>query len=71
MTTTVFLAVLFAALLHATWNAIVKGGADKHAAMAAVVIGHVPLALLLLPFAPVPAAEGLPWLVAGVALHLG
>ena len=71
MTTTVFLAVLLAALLHAVWNAIVKGGADKHAAMAAVVIGHVPLALLLLPFAPVPAAEGLPWLVAGVALHLG
>ena len=71
MSTSVFLAVLLAALLHATWNALVKGGADKHAAMAAVVIGHVPLALAAFPFVPLPAVEGLPWLLAGIALHLG
>ena len=71
MSTAVFLAVLLAALLHATWNAIVKVGADKHASMAAVVLGHVPIALAVLPFAPAPAAEALPWLFAGVALHLG
>ena len=71
MSTAVFLAVLLAALLHAGWNALVKVGADKHASMAAVVLGHVPLALLVLPFVPAPAAESLPWLVAGVALHLG
>ena len=66
-----FTAVLFAAFLHALWNALVKGGADKHLTMAAVVLGHVPIALLALPFAPAPAAASLPWLVAGVALHLG
>ena len=63
--------MLLAALLHASWNALVKIGADKHASMAAVVLGHVPVALLALPFVPTPAVDALPWLAAGVALHLG
>ena len=67
----VFAAVLLAALLHATWNALLKGGADKDVSMAAIVIGHVPLAILALPLVPLPAIEALPWLVAGVLLHLG
>jgi drug/metabolite transporter (DMT)-like permease len=71
LSATVFLAVLLAALLHATWNALVKGGGDKHASMAVVVIGHLPVALVLLPFVPVPEAAGLRWLFAGIALHLG
>ncbi|WP_299024806.1 EamA family transporter [uncultured Sulfitobacter sp.] len=68
---TVFLAVLCAACLHAGWNALVKSGADKHIAMTGVVIGHVPIACLVLPFVPLPDAQSVPWLVAGVALHLG
>jgi drug/metabolite transporter (DMT)-like permease len=71
VTTTVFVAVILAAALHAAWNALVKGGADKELAMAAVVFGHVPPALLVLPFVPVPAAESLPYLAAGLALHTG
>ena len=71
MTPTVFLAVLLAAALHATWNALVKGGEDKHASMTAVVIGHAPLALLGIAAAPLPAAGGLSWLAVGIALHLG
>ena len=67
----VFAAVLLAALLHASWNALLKGGADKDVSMAAIVIGHVPLALLAVPFAPIPPVETLPWLAAGIALHLG
>ena len=68
---TVFFAVLLAALLHATWNALVKGGGDKHASMAVVVIGHLPIALVVLPFVPLPDAAALQWLFAGIALHLG
>ncbi len=68
---TVFFAVLLAALLHATWNALVKGGGDKHASMAVVVIGHLPIALVVLPFVPMPDAAALRWLFAGIALHLG
>jgi len=71
MTLTVFLAVILAAALHATWNALVKGGADKHLTMAGVVIGHMPLALLVMAIEPFPAAESWPYLVAGILLHFG
>jgi len=71
MTPIVFGAVIVAALLHATWNAIVKGGLDKHVAMGAVVLGHVPFALLALPFAPAPTVASLPYLAGGIVLHLG
>ena len=71
MTTTVFLAVLLAALLHAGWNAMVKGGADKRVAMAAVVIGQGLFAVPVLPFVPAPDPESYGWLAAGVALHIG
>ncbi|CTQ51347.1 DMT family transporter [Jannaschia donghaensis] len=71
MTTPVFLAVLLAALLHAVWNALVKGGSDKHAAMTGVVLGHLPIVLIVLPFVPLPDAAALTWLLAGIALHLG
>ncbi len=71
MTTTVFFAVLTAAFLHAAWNAMVKGGADKRVTMAAVMLGHVPPAALALLFVPTPSIESLPWVIAGIIAHLG
>lgn len=71
MSTTVFLAVIGAALLHASWNALVKGGADKTLGISAVIIGHVPFALICIPFVPSPAPESYPYLFAGMALHTG
>ncbi len=71
MTTTVFLAVLFAAVLHATWNAVVKSGRDKTLSMAAIVLGHAPFALVVLPFVPMPAPESWPLILVSTALHLG
>lgn len=71
MSTLVFAAVLFAAALHAVWNAIVKGGTDKRLNMAAVMLGHFPPAILgLLIFAP-PAAESYPYIIASSAVHFG
>lgn len=71
MTSTVFIVVIAAALLHASWNALLKGGADKFAGMAGVMLGQGPLALLAVLFMPLPAAESLPFLIAGIALHVG
>ncbi|MEO9902863.1 DMT family transporter [Nisaea sp.] len=71
MSTTVFIAVIGAAVLHAAWNALVKNGADKLMAMTAVVLGHLPFALAALPFVPLPDAEALPYLLAGIGLHVG
>jgi drug/metabolite transporter (DMT)-like permease len=69
--THVLLIVLFAALLHATWNALVKGAPDKVISMTAVVLGHVPFALLALPFVPLPDAASFPYIAGGAALHVG
>ncbi|MCZ4352212.1 DMT family transporter [Roseovarius aestuarii] len=71
MSALVFVAVLGAALLHAAWNALVKGGADKTMSMGAVVLGHVPVAVLVVLMVPLPAVESLPYLAAGVLLHFG
>ena len=71
MSLSVFLAVILAALLHATWNALAKSGSDKHRSMTAVVLGHTLLALVLLPLVPLPTVASLPYLAAGVLLHVG
>ncbi len=71
MNSDVFAVVLAAAALHALWNAAVRGGADKRLAMCAVVLGHVPLAVLALVIVEWPARASLPWLVASVVLHTG
>ena len=69
MSLTVFVAVIGAALLHAAWNAVVKGGEDKRLGIGSVVMGHVPIALICVPFVPLPAAESLPYLFAGMVIH--
>ncbi len=69
MSTIVFIAVIGAALLHATWNALLKGGADKYVGMAAVVLGHVPFALVALIYVPAPDPQSFGYLAAGVLLH--
>ena len=71
MSFTVFVAVITAALLHASWNALVKGGADKRLNMAGVVIGHLTIAGPLLFFVPAPDPASYPYLVAGTILHFG
>jgi drug/metabolite transporter (DMT)-like permease len=71
MSSTVFIAVIGAAVLHAAWNALLKGGRDKKMSMGAIVLGHIPLAVILLPFMPMPTLESLPYLAAGIVLHAG
>ena len=67
----VFLMVIGAALLHACWNALVKGGSDKTLGIAAVVVGQAIFALLVIPFVPLPAWECWPWFLASIVLHIG
>ena len=71
MSTTVFIAVIAAAALHAVWNAFAKGGHDKHLSMTAVVLGHTPIALAILAIVPMPAPESWPYLLGGIVLHTG
>ena len=71
MTAPVFFAVLFAAVLHASWNAVVKLGLDRFAAMLVMALMQSGIALLLTPFFAPPAAAAWPWLLLGSALHTG
>ena len=70
MTTGVFLAVLAAALLHATWNALVKTGANKQTAVMILTTGQGMLSALALVWWPLPEAEVWPWLIASGVVHM-
>jgi drug/metabolite transporter (DMT)-like permease len=67
----VFLAVLFAALCHAGWNALIKVGLDPLSTTTLIGIGSGAVALLFLPFVGMPALACWPWLIASVIIHLG
>ncbi|MDE1992574.1 MAG: EamA family transporter [Rhizobiaceae bacterium] len=54
--------VLFGALLHATWNAIIKAGTDKSLDAALVAAGGAVTALPFLAFLPLPAAAAWPFI---------
>jgi drug/metabolite transporter (DMT)-like permease len=62
-------AVLLAAVLHASWNAMLKGGRDRLVMMVLLDLTAMALSLLLLPLAgrPAPASWGL--LALSVSLH--
>jgi len=64
------LAVLGAAVLHATWNALLKASADKTLATIGQALARGIIALLLIPFASAPAPESWPWIVASVVVHI-
>jgi drug/metabolite transporter (DMT)-like permease len=66
----VFLLVLFAALLHASWNAIIKSSANTLLDTVALTIAASLLSCVILPFVPLPAPASWPWLAASVALHV-
>lgn len=71
MSSTLLAVILFAALLHAGWNAILKFENDKMAGALAVSIGSAPPAIACLVYAGLPPVETW-WLVAGSAvLHTG
>ena len=44
----IFLAIIFAAFLHAIWNGMVKKQDDKYVALTAIVLGHVPISLVVI-----------------------
>ena len=70
MTLSVFCILLFAALLHASWNAIVKAGTDKLYSAISVSGSATLIALVLLPFSPQPSVASWPFLVVSCALQV-
>ena len=71
MDTTVFFVILLATIMHAIWNAMVKHHPDKVIAVLAIVLGHIPLALICILYFPLPGREVLPYIIASVLAHQG
>lgn len=67
----VVLAVLFGALLHAGWNALIKSGRDKQLDTALVHSIGFFAALPALLWTGLPAAASWPYMLASTTLHLG
>lgn len=69
MSITVILLVLFGALLHATWNALIKAGTDKALDASLISAGGAISALPFLPLLPFPNTEALPYIAASAVLQ--
>lgn len=63
--------VLLAALLHASWNALVRGGGDRLIVLAGVNFTGVLVGGSLAFFVPPPSAAVWPYLLLSACLHVG
>ncbi len=70
MTGLIAVAVLTAAVTHASWNALAHAIKDQLLAFTLVCVGGALCGLLLICLAPVPAVGAWPFLLASVAVHL-
>jgi drug/metabolite transporter (DMT)-like permease len=61
--------VLIAALMNASWNALVKGGGDKLLTMVMITTAAAGVAAVALPFLPQPAPASWPFIAASVLLQ--
>ena len=67
----VFFLVLFATVMHAVWNGMVKNHPDKVVAVAAIVLGHIPLAIIAIILLPAPTIDCIPYIIASAIVHQG
>jgi drug/metabolite transporter (DMT)-like permease len=66
----VTLAVLAAAVTHATWNAIAHGIKDQTLAFALIGVGGIVVAIPLVIFATAPRPDCWPYLAASIVIHV-
>jgi phosphonate utilization associated putative membrane protein len=64
-------AVLFGALLHASWNALIKSGRDLQLDTALIHLLGCGVGAVLVVSVGLPPAAALPWLAASVVIHVG
>ena len=70
MTTSLIVILLGSALLHAIWNAVIKGGSNKLFEAVLNTSGGGLCALCVLLFLPLPAPESWPYLAGTASIHL-
>jgi len=68
---TVVGAVLFGALLHASWNALIRSGSDKALDTALIHVLGCVVGAVLVGVVGLPKAEAWPWVAASTVIHVG
>ena len=66
----VIAAVILAALLHATWNAVAHHIPDRAVGLALIGVAYTVLSAAVVPWVAVPAAGAWGWLLGSVVLHV-
>ena len=70
MTLTIVFAVLFSALLHATWNSLAHAVSDRLVGFALIGVADAIGGGLMVAFAGLPPAGAWPFIIASAALHV-
>ena len=65
------LMVLAAAVIHASWNAVVKASGDRFLTFAVIAATGTGLGILVAPFVDLPPAPAWPFLIASAIIHNG
>ncbi|MBW9106668.1 DMT family transporter [Paraburkholderia phenoliruptrix] len=63
--------VLFAALLHASWNALLHGNRDRFLSITWMSVAIAAVSTLIVAFLPLPDAAAWPYVVASGLVHIG
>ncbi len=63
--------VLFGALLHASWNALIKSGSDQQLDTALIHVLGCGVGLVLIGVVGLPNDGALPWIAASLVIHVG
>ena len=71
MDNTVFLLVLFSAILHAIWNSMASKYKNKNVSIPAIVYGHVPACIVAVIILPMPSIESFPYIILSALIHQG
>ncbi|MGX7703653.1 EamA family transporter [Methylobacterium sp. Gmos1] len=71
MTPIVLAGVVCAAILHAGWNAVLRGGSDRLWSMTLMMIAVACTSAVAMAVLPWPEAASWPYLVASAAIHTG
>ena len=71
MPTHIVFLVLFAALLHASWNALLRGGADRLWSMTVMCIAIAVTCVVAAAFMVPPAVESWGYALLSALLHVG
>ena len=71
MDNTVFLFVLFSAVLHAVWNSMASKYKNKNVSIPAIVYGHVPACIVAVVILPMPSIESFPYIILSALIHQG